>query len=63
MDRLGPGRFLYGSGDDIRATVEEWEELTGVEYMALRFRQPGGPGHEATLEALARFGAEVIGKA
>jgi alkanesulfonate monooxygenase SsuD/methylene tetrahydromethanopterin reductase-like flavin-dependent oxidoreductase (luciferase family) len=62
MERLGPGRFLYGSGDDIRATVEEWEAITGVEYMALRFRQPGGPGHEATIEALTRFGDEVIGK-
>jgi alkanesulfonate monooxygenase SsuD/methylene tetrahydromethanopterin reductase-like flavin-dependent oxidoreductase (luciferase family) len=62
MDRLGPGRFLYGSGTDIRATVAEWEAQTGVDYMALRFRQPGGPGHGATLEALARFGDEVIGQ-
>ncbi len=62
MDRLGPGRFLYGSGDDISETVREWEALTGVEYLALRFRQPGGPGHHATLEALGRFGAEVIGR-
>jgi hypothetical protein len=23
-------------------------------------RQPGGPGHEATLTAIARFGEEVI---
>jgi hypothetical protein len=32
-----------------------------MEYLALRMRQPGGPGHEATLTALARFGEEVIG--
>ena len=25
-----------------------------------RMRQPGGPGHEATLAAIARFGAEMI---
>jgi hypothetical protein len=62
MDKIGPGRFLYGSGDDIRETVDEWRALTGVDYMALRIRQPGGPGHEATLEALERFGDEVIGR-
>jgi len=26
----------------------------------VRMRQPGGPGHEATLAAIARFGEEVI---
>jgi hypothetical protein len=31
-----------------------------MEYLALRMRQPGGPGHEATLTAIARFGEEVI---
>ena len=40
--------------------VAEWEAVTGVEYLALRFRHPGGPGHAETLEALRRFGAEVI---
>jgi len=60
IDRLGPGRFLYGDGASIRATVAEWEAATGAEYLALRFRHPGGPGHEQTLEALRRFGEEVI---
>jgi alkanesulfonate monooxygenase SsuD/methylene tetrahydromethanopterin reductase-like flavin-dependent oxidoreductase (luciferase family) len=60
LDRLAPGRFLYGSGADVRETVQEWQELTGAEYLALRFRHPGGPTHEQTMEALRRFGAEVI---
>ena len=60
LDRLAPGRFLYGSGDEVRRTVEEWREITGAEYLALRFRHPGGPSHAETLEALRRFGAEVI---
>jgi len=38
-----------------------WRDRTRMEYLALRMRQPGGPGHEATLTALARFGEEVIG--
>ena len=60
LDKLAPGRFLYGSPEEIRAEVEEWRELTGCEYLALRFRHPGGPTHAETMEALRRFGAEVI---
>jgi len=55
-----PGRFLYGSGAQLRAEIAHWSELTGADYLALRMRQPGGPGHEATLEAIARFGDEVV---
>lgn len=62
FDRLAPGRFLYGSPQDVRATVREWAEITGADYMALRMRHPGGPSHEQTLEAIERFGAEVIGR-
>ena len=60
LDRLAPGRFLYGSPDEVRATVEEWQAITGADYLALRFRHPGGPTHAETLEALRLFGAEVI---
>jgi alkanesulfonate monooxygenase SsuD/methylene tetrahydromethanopterin reductase-like flavin-dependent oxidoreductase (luciferase family) len=60
VDRVGPGRFLYGSGSDIRGELTEWQNRTGCEYIALRMRQPGGPSHAATLEAIERFGAEVI---
>lgn len=62
LERLAPGRFLYGSADDIRATVQEWSDLTGADYFALRLRHPGGPSHRQTLEAIARFGAEVIAR-
>jgi alkanesulfonate monooxygenase SsuD/methylene tetrahydromethanopterin reductase-like flavin-dependent oxidoreductase (luciferase family) len=60
LDRLAPGRFLYGSPEEVRATVAEWQEITGAEYLALRFRHPGGPTQAQTLAALRRFGAEVI---
>ena len=59
-DRLAPGRFLVGDGAGIRSTVADWEERTGAAFLAVRLRQPGGPGHQATMEAIARFGAEVI---
>lgn len=61
LDVLAPGRFLYGSPDEVRDTVTDWCARTGAEYLALRMRHPGGPGHEATLEAIARYGDEVIG--
>jgi alkanesulfonate monooxygenase SsuD/methylene tetrahydromethanopterin reductase-like flavin-dependent oxidoreductase (luciferase family) len=61
FDRLAPGRFLVGSGADIRDTVHEWESVTGAELIVMRVRHPGGPGHDATMEAIRRFGEEVVG--
>ena len=62
LDRLAPGRFLYGSAEEVVDTLTEWGEITGADYVALRMRHPGGPSHEETLEAIRRFGAEVIPK-
>jgi alkanesulfonate monooxygenase SsuD/methylene tetrahydromethanopterin reductase-like flavin-dependent oxidoreductase (luciferase family) len=60
LDAVAPGRFLMGSGAEIRAEAAAWAQATGADYMAVRFRHPGGPPHEAVVEALARFGDEVI---
>lgn len=60
LDRLAPGRFLYGAPEEVRATATAWAEQTGADYLALRLRHPGGPGHATTLDAIARFGAEVL---
>jgi alkanesulfonate monooxygenase SsuD/methylene tetrahydromethanopterin reductase-like flavin-dependent oxidoreductase (luciferase family) len=60
FERLARGRFLFGSGDDVRADVEAWAVTTGAEWMVLRMRHPGGPGHDETIEAIRRFGSEVI---
>jgi alkanesulfonate monooxygenase SsuD/methylene tetrahydromethanopterin reductase-like flavin-dependent oxidoreductase (luciferase family) len=62
LDRVAPGRFLMGSGSEIRQEAAEWAARTGADYLALRLRQPGGPPHEAVLEALARMGEEVIAR-
>lgn len=63
LDRLAPGRFLYGSPEEVRDTVDEWVNITGAEHIALRLRHPGGPSHQETLRALARFGQDVIDRA
>jgi len=60
FDLVARDRFLYGSGADILADLRYWSELTGADYVAVRMRQPGGPPHGAVLEAIERFGAEVI---
>lgn len=61
LERVGPGRFLYGAAAEITDTVMQWQAQTGASYLALRLRQPGGPGHDATMTAIERFGEEVIG--
>ncbi len=61
LDRIGPGRFLYGSPETVRDLVVDWCGRTGADYLALRMRHPGGPGHARTLTAIEQFGAEVIG--
>jgi 3-oxosteroid 1-dehydrogenase len=60
FERLAPGRFLVGSGSDIREQVEQWEASTGAETIMMRIRHPGGPGHQSTMEAIRRFGEEVV---
>ena len=58
VEDFAPGRFLCGP--DVRGTANEWMALTGASHIAVRMRQPTGPSHAATLEAIARFGDEVI---
>lgn len=60
VDRLAPGRFLYGAADQVVETLQEWGATTGADYVALRMRHPGGPSHAETLQAIRRFGAEVV---
>ncbi|HEX4110232.1 MAG TPA: LLM class flavin-dependent oxidoreductase [Solirubrobacteraceae bacterium] len=61
LDVLAPGRFLLGGPREVRDLAGDWLERTGADYIAIRMRSPTGPGHEAALAAIERFGAEVIG--
>jgi len=60
FDLIARNRFLFGSGDDIIADIKQWSVRTGADYIAIRMRHPGGPPHDAVMEAIARFGDEVI---
>ncbi len=60
LDRLAPGRFLYGGPDEVRDTARDWLERTGADYMAVRMRHPTGPSHDRTVKAIEAFGRHVI---
>jgi alkanesulfonate monooxygenase SsuD/methylene tetrahydromethanopterin reductase-like flavin-dependent oxidoreductase (luciferase family) len=61
LDRVAPGRFLYGSPEEVRQTARDWFARTGADHIAVRLRHPTGPSHTETLAAIERFGREVIG--
>lgn len=60
LERLGPGRFLFGDPEEVRETARDWFVATGADYLAVRMRHPTGPTHEETLAAIELFGREVI---
>jgi alkanesulfonate monooxygenase SsuD/methylene tetrahydromethanopterin reductase-like flavin-dependent oxidoreductase (luciferase family) len=60
FERVAPDRFLYGSGEEIRATADDWVKRTGADHIAVRMRHPTGPSHAEAVAAIERFGREVI---
>lgn len=59
FDSMQEGRFVYGSPDECVAEIEKYLEL-GVDEVILRMRYAEAPSHEATMDAIERFGDEVI---
>ena len=55
-------RLIVGGPDDCLEQLLHWKEEIRPDYLILRFRQPGGPSHEATLRAIRTFGEQVIPK-
>jgi alkanesulfonate monooxygenase SsuD/methylene tetrahydromethanopterin reductase-like flavin-dependent oxidoreductase (luciferase family) len=53
-------RLIVGSPDDCLEQLQHWQEEIKPDYLIIRFRQPGGPSHQKTLEAIRRFGEKVI---
>jgi alkanesulfonate monooxygenase SsuD/methylene tetrahydromethanopterin reductase-like flavin-dependent oxidoreductase (luciferase family) len=58
FEQVLQGRFILGSADDCRAEIERYRHL-GVQELILRCQWPGMPG-EAALQAIRRFGQEVL---
>ena len=57
-----PDRLIVGSPDDCLEQLQRWQEEIRPDYLIMRFRQPGGPSHQKTLEAIRLFGEKVIPK-
>ena len=55
-------RLIVGSPDDCLEQLQRWQEEIRPDYLIMRFRQPGGPSHQKTLEAIRLFGEKVIPK-
>ena len=55
-------RLIVGSPDDCLEQLLHWKEEIRPDYLIIRLRQPGGPSHENTLNAIRTFGEKVIPK-
>ena len=55
-------RLVVGSPDDCLEQLRRWQEEITPDYLILRIRQPGGPSHQKTLDAIRLFGDRVIPK-
>jgi alkanesulfonate monooxygenase SsuD/methylene tetrahydromethanopterin reductase-like flavin-dependent oxidoreductase (luciferase family) len=55
-------RLIVGSPENCLEQLQKWQEAIKPDYLIVRFRQPGGPSHQKTLEAIRLFGEKVIPK-
>jgi alkanesulfonate monooxygenase SsuD/methylene tetrahydromethanopterin reductase-like flavin-dependent oxidoreductase (luciferase family) len=55
-------RLIVGSAEDCLAQLQRWQAEIEPDYLIIRLRQPGGPTHQKTLEAIRAFGEQVIPK-
>jgi alkanesulfonate monooxygenase SsuD/methylene tetrahydromethanopterin reductase-like flavin-dependent oxidoreductase (luciferase family) len=53
-------RLIAGSPGECLEQLQRWRETINPDYLILRFRQPGGPSHQETVEAIRLFGEKVI---
>lgn len=60
FEQLQDGRFIWGSPEDCIKQIERYGEQLGSTHFALRFRYAEAPTHEETMDAIERFGEEVI---
>jgi len=53
-------RLIVGSPEDCIASIRAFQEALGIDYLILSMRVAAGPSHELELEAIRRFGRDVI---
>ena len=62
FEKAAKDRLIVGSPEDCLEQLQMWKEAIQPDYLIMRFRQPGGPSHEKTLQAIRTFGEKVIPK-
>jgi alkanesulfonate monooxygenase SsuD/methylene tetrahydromethanopterin reductase-like flavin-dependent oxidoreductase (luciferase family) len=60
FDKHHVDRLIVGSPGDCIASIRRFEEALGIDYLILSMRVAAGPSHELELEAIRRFGRDVI---
>ena len=62
LDAIAQDRFVIGTVDDVVRDLRRYRDEVGADRVILRLGHPGGPPHEAVMEAIEVIGREVIPK-
>jgi alkanesulfonate monooxygenase SsuD/methylene tetrahydromethanopterin reductase-like flavin-dependent oxidoreductase (luciferase family) len=60
FDKHRVDRLIVGSPEDCIASIRRFQQELGIDYLILSMRVAAGPSHELELEAIRRFGRDVI---
>ena len=60
FEELIDNRMIVGDPEHCRGEIGRWVERTGADYFLLRFSHAGAPSSSLVLDAIVRFGREVI---
>lgn len=61
FDELARDRWLTGDGAAIRDELGRWRSALGIDWVLIRVRTRGRPGHELAVRQIRAFGETVIG--
>lgn len=62
FEELIRDRMIVGGANHCRSEIARWAESTSADYFLLRFSHATAPSPETVLEAIERFGREVINR-
>jgi alkanesulfonate monooxygenase SsuD/methylene tetrahydromethanopterin reductase-like flavin-dependent oxidoreductase (luciferase family) len=60
FERHRVDRLFVGTAADIIASIRQFQEAIDMDYMVISMRMGTGPGHAEEMEAIERYGREVI---
>jgi alkanesulfonate monooxygenase SsuD/methylene tetrahydromethanopterin reductase-like flavin-dependent oxidoreductase (luciferase family) len=60
LEEFVKDRFVFGTPAECVETIGRFRDQAGVDDFLMIFRYPTGPDHQAVLEAMELFGAEVL---